>query len=119
MEKWKKGMKGKDIEKFAKTMEKWHNKIYPPLTILLVGSTMILSAVALLAYSEVSPELETMWNEAHDPLIPYWLFQIFFYLGAIVMPVYLFYTKIFTKFNFPIDFKGDGTGRKIKPIQPY
>lgn len=111
-------MLGKDLENFSKTMEKWHNRIFPPLTILLTASCMLLSAVALLAYEEQSENLEAMWNESDSPLMPYFVFQIFFYLGAIGMPLYLLYTKIFTKFNFPIDFKGDGRSRKIKPIVP-
>lgn len=111
-------MNGKDLENIAKNMEKWHNRIFPPLTIMLTASCMLLSSVALLAYEEQSENLEAMWNEDPAPLVPYSVFQIFFYLGAIGMPLYLLYTKIFTKFNFPIDFKGDGRSRKIKPITP-
>ena len=49
-------------------------------TILLTASCMILSAVALLAYEEQSENIEAMWNESDSPLMPYFVFQIFFYL---------------------------------------
>ena len=112
-------MKGKDIENISKKMEAVHNRVFPPVTIFLIASSMIISLMALFAYAEISPNLKASWDASNSSFMPYAIFQIFFYLGTFMMPVYLFYTRVFTKFSFPFDFKGDGGGRKIKPIMPF
>jgi len=112
-------LKGKDIEKISNKMEAWHNKLFPPLTIFLLISSMIISLMALFAYAEISDNLKTTWDASSSSIMPYFVFQVFFYLGTFMLPIYLFYTRVFTKFSFPIDFKGDGFGRKVKPIVPF
>lgn len=103
------------LEKFSKSMEKWHNKIFPLVSYFLMFSSLIISAVAVGAYYELEDNLKQTWNENDDVIIPYEVFQIFFYIGTFGIPLYIAYTKIFTKFRFPIDFKGNGRGIVSKP----
>lgn len=81
--------------------------------------SLIISATALMSYYEYEDELRGAWNQQDNnsyPLIPYEAFQVLFYLGTFGIPLYMAYTSVFTKFRFPINFKGDGRGtRNIPP----
>ena len=65
-------MLGKDLENFSKKMEYWHNKIYPPLTILRTAPCMILSAVALLALQQGASIIRTHDVRETQDVIKVW-----------------------------------------------
>lgn len=106
------------LEKFSKKMEKWHNRIFPWVTNILMICSLIISSTALMAYYEYEDQLRATWNEQDNQLVPYEAFQILFYLGTFGIPLYMAYTRVFTKFRFPIDFKGNGRGKRNVP-PPY
>jgi len=103
------------LEKFSKKMEKWHNRIFPWVTRILMYCSLLISATAIASYYEYEDQLRNSWDSNNDNYVPYEVFQVLFYLGSIGIPLYMFYVLLFTKFRFPIDFKGNGRGRKNLP----
>lgn len=117
MEAWKQRMNIDDVEKFSKKMEKWHDIIFPKITILFMMGVMMISSIAITAYYERVEDFRESWDSS-EVWLPFSVFQVLFYVGIYGVPIYMIYTILFTKFRFPISFKGDGGGRKIKPIRP-
>jgi len=103
------------VEKFSKVMKKWHNRIFPWITRVLMLCSLIISATALMSYYEYEDQLRTSWNQQDNQILPYESFQILFYLGTFGIPLYMAYTSVFTKFRFPIDFRGNGRGTRNVP----
>tara|TARA_B110000467_G_C18292307_1_gene465634 strand:+ start:1212 stop:1556 length:345 start_codon:yes stop_codon:yes gene_type:complete len=103
------------VERLAKSMKKWHNRIFPWITRALMLCSLIISSTALMSYYEYEDELRKGWNQQDSQIIPYELFQFLFYLGTFGIPLYMAYTSVFTGFRFPISFKGDGRGTRNVP----
>ena len=100
-----------NLEKFSKRMEVWHNRIYRWVCIGIFVLVTDIIAVGILGWS----------NYRSNGIVPVdmeemlWMYDFIIYVGSPIIYIFLAYTLIFTGFRFPIGFKGDGSGRKIKP----
>lgn len=103
------------LEKFSKKMERYHNKIFPLITKVLMFCSLLISITAVVSYYEYEDQLRSSWDSDESNFIPYEIFQILFHLGVFGIPLYMAYVLLFTKFQFPIDFRGNGRGRKSTP----
>lgn len=103
------------LEKFSKVMEKWHNRVFPWVGRALMICSLLISSTALMAYYEYDDKIRQSWNTQYSETIPYEAFQVLFYLGTFGIPLYIAYSTVFTKFRFPIDFKGNSKGKKNTP----
>jgi len=104
-------MNWEKFEKFSKVMEKWHNRIYRFVCVGIVVIITNITGIGIIGWANyrtqsiIPPDLENiMWN-----------YDIIIFIGTPVIYIFLAYTILFTQFRFPIQFKGDGTGRKIIP----
>jgi len=101
------------IEKFSVKMEKWHNRLYK---FFIIGVFLFISDIIGLGIIGWGNYRALMINSPDTDFILF-MYDIIIYLGSPLIYAFLIYTMIFTKFNFPIQFKGGGKGRKIDP--PY
>jgi len=99
------------IEKFSKVMEKWHNRIYRFVCVGIIVIITNITGIGIIGWSNyrtqsiIPPDLENIM----------WTYDVIIFIGTPVIYIFLAYTILFTQFKFPIQFKGDGTGRKIIP----
>lgn len=98
------------LEKIEKGMEKWHNRIYKWLCILMFVVLSDISSIAIIGWTQYK-----MSNINSIPPFISMQFDIMVYIGVPILYVFLAYTMLFTTFQFPIRFKGGGRGRKIDP----
>jgi hypothetical protein len=100
------------LEKFSKVMERWHDRVFPWVGRALMVCSLIVSSTALMAYYEYDDKIRENWNQQESQIIPYEMFQVLFYLGTFGIPLYIAYSTVFTKFKFPIDFRGNSRGKR-------
>jgi len=99
------------IEKFSKVMEKWHNRIYRFVCVGIIVIITNITGIGIIGWANyrtqsiIPPDLENIM----------WTYDVIIFIGTPVIYIFLAYTILFTQFKFPIQFKGDGTGRKIIP----
>ena len=99
------------IEKFSKVIEKWHNRIYRFVCVGIIAIITHITGIGIIGWANyrtqsiIPPDLENIML-AYDVII---------YVGTPIIYIFLAYTMLFTQFRFPIQFKGDGTGRKMSP----
>jgi len=104
-------MNWEKIEKFSKVMEKWHNRIYRFVCVGIVIIITNITGIGIIGWANyrtqsiIPPDLENV-------MLTY---DVIIFIGTPVIYIFLAYTMLFTQFRFPIQFKGDGAGRKVIP----
>lgn len=104
-------MKGKDIENIAKTMEKWHNRVYKWVCI---GIWLLFLDVVALGIWGWSQYRSTVIELDIEPFLLFF-YDMVVYPGGISLLIFISYTILFTKFQFPVRFSGKGRGKKTPP----
>ena len=102
------------LEKSSKTMEKWHNKLYK---FACIGMFILISDIIGVGIIGWSMHRLEFLEVVRDPLVMF-MYDFIVYVGSPILYIFLTYTLLFTTFQFPIRFKGDGHGKEIKPITP-
>ncbi len=98
------------LEKFEKTMEKWHNKIYKYVCIVVFIIIADIIGAGILGWSLARSEFLAQTNNN----LMMFMYDFIVYVGSPILFIFICYTILFTRFGFPIRFKGNGGGSSIK-----
>ena len=99
------------VEKFSKKMEIWHNRLYRWVCIGMYVLVSDIIGVGIIGWGNY----RSSGIESFDAEWIMGMYDVIIYVGSRMIFIFLTYTLLFTGFQFPIRFKGDGHGHKIKP----
>ena len=104
------------FEDIDKKMERWHNRLFPIFTLVMIVSSGFLTvAVSILLVIHFN-DLAEQFNSEDKLLefIPLHYAILFFIYLSVPLPLYLIYVIHFTKFNFTSRESGGGQRNKKK-----
>lgn len=102
------------LEKSSKKMEKWHNRLY---RFACIGIFILVADIIGAGIVGWSLHRSDFIEQTREPLMAL-MYDFIVYVGSPAVFIFLTYTLLFTTFQFPIRFKGDGKGKEIKPLEP-
>lgn len=99
--------------KFEKTMEKWHNRLYKWVAIVVMMMVFSVVIAGIIGWSNFRA---SSFDNGYPEVLLYYDFVV--YIGGPLIIAFFSYTVLFTGFRFPIGFRGGNGGKKHPPYKP-